>query len=186
MARLSYIVRRGATYYARMRVPLDLVKLVGANEHSRSLRTKDENEAKKLMWPIVEAWGRLHDDLRARRELTPDDKADAVWQHYEGALDRFEEAKRHLPTEADIEAAKLAITAKAERGELTSTDPLAILDVTSDVLTMQASRSLGENPFAHPASKARAHKSHEPERHNRRTEQETPDGWRRRRDFAHR
>lgn len=64
MARWSYIVRRGATYYARMRVPLDLVPLVGKEEHSQSLRTKDEHDAKRLMWPVIEGWTRLHDDLR--------------------------------------------------------------------------------------------------------------------------
>ena len=88
MARLSYLLRRGASYYARVRVPLDLVEIVGRKELVKALGTKDEHEAKRLLWPVVGEWNRQFDDLRARRALTADDKADAVWQHYTGALDR--------------------------------------------------------------------------------------------------
>lgn len=58
MARLSYLLRRGASYYARARVPLDLVEVVGRKELVKALGTKDENEAKRLMWPVVEEWTR--------------------------------------------------------------------------------------------------------------------------------
>ncbi|MER8490112.1 tyrosine-type recombinase/integrase [Mesorhizobium australicum] len=96
MARLSYLLRRGASYYARARVPLDLIDVLGKRELVKALGTKDENEAKRLLWPIVEAWNRKFDDLRSRRVLTPDDKADAIWQHYTGALDRDEQARLHV------------------------------------------------------------------------------------------
>lgn len=104
MARLSYLLRRGASYYARARVPLDLIDAVGKKELVKALGTKDEQEAKRLLWPVVEAWNRQFDDMRSRRMLTPDDKADAVWQHYTGTLERDEQARQLMPTAADIEA----------------------------------------------------------------------------------
>lgn len=102
MARLSYLLRRGASYYARVRVPLDLVDIVGRKELVKALGTKDEHEAKRLMWPVVESWSRQFDDLRARRVLTDDDKADATWQHYSATLERDEQSRQHMPTAADI------------------------------------------------------------------------------------
>ncbi|MGR6466711.1 DUF6538 domain-containing protein [Rhizobium sp. PAMB 3182] len=80
MARVTYLERRGATYYARLDVPLDLVAHYGTSTRKKSLRTKDENEAKKRLWPVIEGWRAEFDEVRSRRELTPDDKAAAVWQ----------------------------------------------------------------------------------------------------------
>src|SRR4051812_36144529 len=122
MARLSYLLRRGASYYARVRVPLDLIDVTGKRELVKALGTKDENEAKRLMWPVVEAWNREFDDLRARRTMTEDDKAHAVWQHYEATLERDEAARRNAPTQTDIDEATRAMFARAERGEIRSTD----------------------------------------------------------------
>ncbi len=51
MARVTYLERRGATYYARPDVPLDLVPHYGTTTRKRALRTKDENEAKKRSGP---------------------------------------------------------------------------------------------------------------------------------------
>ncbi|MER9702676.1 site-specific integrase [Mesorhizobium sp. M0204] len=96
MARISYLLRRGATYYARAKVPADLVDIVGKQELVKTLGTKDENEAKRRLWPVVEGWTRQFDDLRARRELTADDKAVAVWQHYTDTLERDEQARLHV------------------------------------------------------------------------------------------
>lgn len=97
MARISFILRRGATYSARLKVPVDLVELVGKKELVKSLATKDENEAKRIMWPVVESWNRHFDDLRSRRVLTADDKAEAVWQHYTGTLECNEQTRQNSP-----------------------------------------------------------------------------------------
>jgi hypothetical protein len=47
MSRTTHVVRRGATYYFRMRVPLDLVAHYEKNEITFSLKTKDPAEAKR-------------------------------------------------------------------------------------------------------------------------------------------
>ncbi|WP_369793032.1 DUF6538 domain-containing protein [Vogesella sp. EB] len=45
MSRTTHVVRRGATYYFRLRVPADLVDHYGKQEITFSLKTKDQAEA---------------------------------------------------------------------------------------------------------------------------------------------
>jgi hypothetical protein len=80
MARVTYLERRGATYYARLDVPLDLAGHYGTTTRKKSLRTMDENEAKKLLWPVVDGWRGDFNEIRLRREITADDNGLAVWQ----------------------------------------------------------------------------------------------------------
>lgn len=102
MARISYLLRRGASYYARLKVPTDLVDILGKKELVKSLGTKEENEAKRLMWPVVDEWNRQFDDLRSRRELTDADKAEAIWQHYGDTLERDEQSRLLIRSEDQI------------------------------------------------------------------------------------
>ncbi len=140
MARLTYLLRRGASYYARVRVPLELVDIVGRKELVKALGTKDESEAKRLMWPVVEEWNRQFDDLKARRNMTADDKADAVWQHYNAVIDRDEQARQSMPKQGDIDDATRNVFERARRGEISSASPLAILDATIDVKVLEHAR----------------------------------------------
>lgn len=146
MARISYLLRRGATYYARTKVPLDVVDIVGRKELVKALGTKDEQEAKRLLWPVVEAWNRQFDDMRSRRMLTPDDKADAVWQHYTGTLERDEQSRQHVPTAADIEAATEKAVERVQREGIDVRDPLAALDASLDVMVLKQRRALDAQP----------------------------------------
>ena len=126
MARMTYLLRRGASYYARMKVPLDLIDIVGKRELVKALGTKDAHDAKRLVWPVVEAWIRQFEDMRSRRVLTEDDKAHATWQHYNSVLDRYESDQRVIPSSAAIDAAtERAVEAAAGRG-LDARDPLAV------------------------------------------------------------
>ncbi|MFC3322615.1 DUF6538 domain-containing protein [Mesorhizobium cantuariense] len=142
MARLSYLLRRGASYYARARVPLDLVDAVGKNELVKALGTKDEQEAKRRLWPVVESWNRQFDDLRSRRMLTPDDKADAVWQHYTGILARDEQVRQSMPATADIEVATERAVERIQRDGIDVHDPLAALDAGLEVMVLKQRRAL--------------------------------------------
>ncbi|UVC10193.1 tyrosine-type recombinase/integrase [Rhizobium sp. TH2] len=142
MARLSYLLRRGASYYARIRVPLDLVDITGKNELVKALGTKDENEAKRLLWPVVEAWNRQFDDMRARRVMTPDDKAHATWQHYTATLERDEQRRQTMPTQADIDAATERAVEDIQARKLNIRDPLALLDAGLEVQMLTNRRAL--------------------------------------------
>lgn len=150
MARISYLEKRGSTYYARLDVPIDLVKIVGTTCRKQSLRTKEEAVAKRLVHAVIEGWQREFSDLRSRSVMTPADKDHAVWDHYTEALDRDEAERTSLPTEADIDATKAEIMRQFEAGEIAATHPLALIDATIEV---QAKQSLGKY-----ASKARAAK----------------------------
>ncbi|WP_182085524.1 site-specific integrase [Aureimonas sp. ME7] len=139
---MSYLLRRGASYYARTRVPTDLVSVLGKKELVKALGTKDRAEAKRLVWPVVEGWNLLFDDVRTRRVLTATDKADAVWQHYTATLQRDEEERQSRPTQADIDAASKIMFDRANREKLNVHDPLALMDATLDVKVLQKAGEL--------------------------------------------
>ena len=145
MARISYLLRRGASYYARLKVPTDLVEILGKKELVKSLGTKEENEAKRLMWPVVDEWNRQFDDLRSRRELTDADKAHATWQHYETTLDRYERAQKSLPTQDDIENEKSLIMQRAHSGEIKNTESLTVFDATLDLEVLKRAKQFNKD-----------------------------------------
>jgi integrase len=145
MARLSYLLRRGASYYARIRVPADLAEIVGKNELVKSLGTKDEHEAKRRMWPLVEEWNRQFDDIRSRRDITADDKAIAVWQHYETVLERDEQTRRTLPTPADIEAEEQSLYRRIDKGEIRSSDFVGMINAHTELELMMRARTDNAN-----------------------------------------
>ncbi|WP_416354995.1 DUF6538 domain-containing protein [Aureimonas phyllosphaerae] len=133
--------RIGATYYVRVRVPLDLVEIVGSEYRKQSLRTKDRDEAKRRMWPILEQWSHEFDDLRKRRDLTTEDRAHAAWDHFAGAMERDEIARQHMPTPDDIEKAKGEALATVEARGIDPSNQLAMLDVIADFLVVKGRRN---------------------------------------------
>lgn len=140
MARLTYLERRGATYYARIDIPVDLVPIYRTTTRKKSLRTKDEATAKSRLWPVIEAWRTEFDEVRARRELTDDDKADAIWQHYTGTLERDEQTRRLMPTPADLEAATAATIKQIQRDGIDPHDQVAMLSAALDLRVLEGSR----------------------------------------------
>lgn len=144
MARLTYLERRkeSGVYYARIDVPLDLVAHFGHEVRKKSLRTKDEREAKARLWPVVDGWRSEFENVRLRRAMTEDDKTHATWQHYEATLERDEQRRQLLPTQADIDAATQAMFARAGRGEISSSDPLALLDATLEVQALKHAQEI--------------------------------------------
>ena len=141
MTGLSYLIKRGATYYARIRVPLDLLQIVGKTDLSKALGTKDLPEAKRRLVPVLAQWHREFDDLRSRSILTPADQANAVWDHYTAALDRDEAERMQLPTADQIETVKAAMLARVQSKNVVMSDPLAVLDVSLDYLALKEAQS---------------------------------------------
>ncbi|WQP07793.1 DUF6538 domain-containing protein [Sinorhizobium meliloti] len=123
-------------------MPLELVEIVGKKELVKALGTKDETVAKRLLGSVVRQWEQDFDDLRARRTMTDDDKAHATWQHYTAVLERDEQTRQQMPTSADIDGETRAMFERARRGEVSSADPLAILDATLDVQVKKRAREL--------------------------------------------
>ncbi|MBZ9757865.1 site-specific integrase [Mesorhizobium sp. ESP6-5] len=143
MPQVSYLKKRGGgVYYAQMAVPVELQPIVGAKMKERSLRTKDPREAKRLMMPVIAEWNARFDDIRARRALADLDKADAVWKHYTGTLDRDEQARRSMPTAADLDAATERAVERVQREGIDVRDPLAALNASLDVMVLKQRRAL--------------------------------------------
>lgn len=141
MARVSYLLRRGASYYARLKVPADLAGVVGKQELVKALGTKDETEAKRLMWPVVDSWNRHFDDLRSRREVTTDDKAVAVWQHYEQTLEGYDRKQRAMPTPAEQDAELQRLYRRIDMGEITSDTFAGMVNAYTDYELMLRART---------------------------------------------
>ncbi|MGO7398507.1 site-specific integrase [Rhizobium ruizarguesonis] len=141
MARVTYLERRNATYYARLDVPLDLVGHYGTTTRKKSLRTKDENEAKKRLWPVIEGWRAEFEEVRARREITSDDKAIAVWQHYEATIDGYDRKQRSMPTPEQMDAELQHIYRQIDMGEITSENFFGMINSYTDYELMLRART---------------------------------------------
>lgn len=157
MALLSHLVRRGAAYSARMRVPLDLVEVIGKRELTKALGTSDPNEAKRRVHVIVAAWQREFEDLRARRALEPADRDNAAWDHYTDTLARDDQERANLPTEGEIDAARAEAEARIEREDISGLDPLPVLDVSLDLWVKQRAAGLSSDHRAAKLAELRKH-----------------------------
>ena len=142
MALTSHLRRRAGTYYARLAIPLDLQPILGKTDREKSLRTKDPKEAKRRLTGVLAAWHAEFEDARRRREITDDNKADAVWKHYTGTLDRDAQNRLLMPTSADIDAATEQAVERVQREGIDMRDPLAALDVALDVMVLKQRRAL--------------------------------------------
>jgi integrase len=134
---MSNLLRRGASYSARIRVPVDLVEIIGKTELVKALGTNVLAEAKKRLHPQMYAWHLEFDDLRARKNLTQDDGALAAWSQYNQILADDEASRVNLPTETDIQSAKDDAVAKAQADGLDTSNPLAVLAATLDFRAKQ-------------------------------------------------
>lgn len=142
MARVSYLYRREATYYARIDVPKDLVSITGTTTWKQSLRTKDEAEAKRLLPSVVLKWHREFEDLRARRALIPADRENAVWEHYSDTLSRDDQTRSHMPSETEIDAITEQAVKRVEAEGIDIGDPLAMLDAVVGVQAAKEAAAL--------------------------------------------
>lgn len=92
----SNLKRRGANYYARQIVPIDLQALMGKRELVRSLGTSDRRTASARKLAVLTEWQHQFADLRRRRDMNEADFAIATWKHYVEEL-RLDEVERLAP-----------------------------------------------------------------------------------------
>ena len=121
MTRRSNLIRReGGTYYARIYVPADLKEQFPSEDKKVSLRTKDEAVAKRRLNSELGKWDALFEEIRSGREVSLNDKAVAVWEHYEATLQNYEEKQRAMPTPEQIDGELQQLHCRMEMGEITS------------------------------------------------------------------
>jgi len=157
MARISYLKRRGSTYYARMPVPLDLQDVLGTKELAKSLDTREPREAKRRLTAVIAGWQRQFEDQRRRREIEPADLAHAVWDHYTGELGQDDSARQALPVQADIDSASRELFASADRGEVRGEGPLGIMAATLDIDVLQSRATAQQDNRKAQSSMMRQH-----------------------------
>lgn len=136
MAYSGHVSKRQGTknFQARLRVPPDLIEVLGRKEFTKSLGTADYREAKKLARPIVASWELEFDDLRQRRDLTDNDSKWAAADHYRRQLEQDDLTRLSQPGSAAIEAEHAKLLALAESGQLDLNDRLAVMNASLDYL----------------------------------------------------
>ncbi|MBC2834488.1 site-specific integrase [Paragemmobacter straminiformis] len=144
MTRGTYLFKRDGVYYARIDVPTDLVAALGKETLKRSLKTKDTREAKSKLPSIIAEWQDLFIATRSKLAVSPSDREHAVWDHYTSELRADESERVNRPSETEIKAAIDRIQARVEKGEITSTDPLTLLEATLDVQVMKNAKTFSE------------------------------------------
>lgn len=100
MSAATNLKRRGAVYYARQIVPIDVRQAVGRHELQRSLETRDLRTAKARKLAVLAEWERQFEAARRRRDLIEADYAAATWEHYGLELER-DQRERTWPIDAD-------------------------------------------------------------------------------------
>jgi len=134
MARDTNLTRRGAVYYARIFVPKDLQATMGGkSEIRRSLQTREYPEAKRRKAAVIDQWTAAFDDMRRQRNLTADDMAGAVWEHYSAGLAAADKERLTRPTVAEIEAATDKAIAEARQSGAFEAGPIALINAMTDV-----------------------------------------------------
>ena len=104
MSIATNVTRRGAVYYTRMAVPLDLQDRLRKKELWKSLRTTNPKQAKRLARSQLDKWDAEFTELRCRRTLTETDLQDAVWSRYVELVEADESFRETLPTDEDLDA----------------------------------------------------------------------------------
>lgn len=117
MSRDNHLHRRGAVYYAIVPIPSDLQPIMGTKQKWVSLRTKDYAEAKRRKSAVIDQWISTFDEMRRRRDLTDDDIAVAVWDHYAAGVEAGDKERAERPTEDQINAEFDKVVAKIAQGE---------------------------------------------------------------------
>ncbi|KPQ00270.1 MAG: Site-specific recombinase XerD [Rhodobacteraceae bacterium HLUCCA12] len=134
----DYIHQRGKNgiWYARLRVPSDLVKAFGKNEFSKSLLTSDERAARKKARSVIADWERQFEEVRQKPDMSSAD-AETLARAYYIQHEQADLAERdHRPIaarrESSIEEAMRRIAARTRQMKDTTIDPFKMLDHALD------------------------------------------------------
>jgi integrase len=138
MCLATNIARRAgsASYYARLSVPKDLQAIVGKKEVWKSLGTKDARQARALVAPVLAKWHAEFEELRRRRQATPDDVRAATWEHYKAEVEFHQQQRLSLPTKAEIDGAVDQARAAVASGQGRE-GPIDLLNVVGDALVLK-------------------------------------------------
>lgn len=141
MTRRSNLIRRdGGTYYARIYIPAELRDQFPSEDKKVSLRTKDEATAKRRLNAELRKWDAEFEDMLARRHLTEQDKAVAVWEHYEARLNEDADKRRSMPTDADLETEAARVWQRIDSGQIRSDDMVGMINGYAELELLKRAR----------------------------------------------
>ncbi|WP_444462240.1 DUF6538 domain-containing protein [Rhodobacter capsulatus] len=133
----DYIQKRGKNgiWYARLRVPTDLVKAFGKEEFSKSLRTSDERVARKQARTVIAEWEHQFEQASRKPELSTADAETLAryYYHQQEQADLAERDKRPLAAQKDawMEEAVGRLAARLRQAGANA-DPFKALDLLLD------------------------------------------------------
>jgi integrase len=138
MSLSSNVVRRGAVYYARMRVPKDLANAIGRRELVQSLKTRDPVEALGLARLLIAKWQVDFDSRRNTRNLSSETARSLARFHYREIL-RIDNAGRALDQQSNHNRLperleKLSEWEKDVRRHLATASPAYVMEEADDLL----------------------------------------------------
>ena len=147
MSLLNYLHRlKSGRYQARMRVPLDLVEMVGKKELWKSCGTSDPRTAKEVCAQIVAEWRAWLKELRVQRVMTPHDLQRIVYEFYREEVAFGQQGRKSLPTSSDVDAERRAVLIEAGNSTPAFDRLLdvAVLQGAADVMQNNRTSQMGE------------------------------------------
>lgn len=129
MALANHIHREeSGRYHARLRVPLDLVEVVGKKELWKACNTTNPETAKDEKARIVSEWRAWFKELRQLRAASDQDLQRVTYDFYRNEVELNRQARLTLPTQADAEAERRAVLADVDAGRA---DASRVFDVAA-------------------------------------------------------
>jgi hypothetical protein len=152
MALATNIVSRGRVYYVRVAVPKDLQDRIGKAEVWRSLRTKDQRDARRLAPAVLADLHAEWEDMRRRRSPASVDVHRIARAFYDRELDLDRQRRARLPEgdQLEVEQARLLDPGYLERlsVEFGSRNgkylDLAVMDASLEFVVMRDAANMDE------------------------------------------
>lgn len=117
MALANHIHREeSGRYHARLRVPKDLIEVVGKRELWKACNTTNPETAKDEKARIVGEWRAWFKELRQQRAATEHDLERVTYDFYRREVELNRQNRAQLPTQADVDAERRAMFAEADAG----------------------------------------------------------------------
>lgn len=132
MALANHIHRENSgRYHARLRVPQDLIGVIGKRELWKACNTTDPETAKDEKARIIAEWRAWFRELRQRRAAEDCDIQRAVYDFYRRECEADRANRLTWPTKADVEGEVQKLRDEIERGEAAANDIGRIAEVVS-------------------------------------------------------
>ncbi|HLG86681.1 MAG TPA: DUF6538 domain-containing protein, partial [Alphaproteobacteria bacterium] len=108
--------QRSGRYHVRLRVPKDLVAVIGKTELWKTCSTTDPEKAKDEKAEIVRAWREWFKELRRKHRPTDEEIDSAVYHFYSREVELDVQERQRFPTQEQIDGAAERLRAEIESG----------------------------------------------------------------------